>query len=207
MCHWSLRNDQTQRRADGQTGPYRPHGQGAGHLDHRLQYDGGGRHLQPMQPTGSQVHGQQRCQPGERDHRHGGGQREARERRQRPGNACHPQADRNAQLAGRLSRQNVAERQQVCKSGLRQPAAAFHKLGPEVGQMRGRSAERSQALPQERHEHGQGGHVPGRRGVFHQRLDGSASRRCRPVSPIRASHGHLNGDKDSQIHKVQGEMP
>ncbi|MGF6300240.1 hypothetical protein OKW42_003570 [Paraburkholderia sp. WC7.3d] len=73
------------------------------------------------------------------------GQRESQPRCQRAGDtAAHP-PDRDADLAAARARQKLAQRDEVAERVFVEPAAALDELVAEIAQMRGRTAERSEA--------------------------------------------------------------
>src|SRR5690348_15529314 len=84
---------------------------------------------------------------GEQHEGDGGGKRESDPRRE-PTEVARPhEADRESDLAAGGSRQELAERHQVCVGRLVEPAAAHDELVAEISDVRNRPAEAGQAEP------------------------------------------------------------
>jgi hypothetical protein len=70
-----------------------------------------------------------------------------------PGEAGAQSTDADADLTARRSRQKLAERNDVGVGRLVEPASPLDKLGPEIAEMRDRTAERSQTQAKKNAQH------------------------------------------------------
>ena len=136
------------RRDDRKRRPRLAGRHGARHAPHRLGDHGDRRDLEAVQPGGvdrAEVLDAERKQ----HQRDGRGQGEPGPGGERAGKPGAGQADADADLAARRTRQELAQRHEVGIGRLVEPAAALDELLPKVAEMRDRSAERGEPEPQE----------------------------------------------------------
>ncbi len=116
--------------------------QAASHSPNRLRNDCHGNEFQAVQQPCAGRAAKQICAIGEQNQSNGRGERKAGEGRKRASKTGPHQPNREAGLAARRSRQELAQANEIGKGLLVEPAAADNEFLAEIAQMRDRPAER-----------------------------------------------------------------